>query len=123
MASDKTFRTVHGIVQFPPRDGEAGGKTVRNITVRQAGFKEQAIMVSGTLWPSHEAVVVNEGDVVTMEGSYTQNKGTKQDGTAVTYHNMSINRILVLGASVSGVKPDVENESTSDEPADDDIPF
>lgn len=122
--ADKVFRTIHGIVQFPPRDGEAGGKAVRNISVRNAGFKEQAVMVSATLWPSHAEVEVEEGDTVTLEGSYSQNKGTKQDGTAVTYHNISVTRISVNGGpAVAGVKSDVVNASEPDDVDPDDIPF
>lgn len=123
LIADKVYRVIHGIVQFEPKEGEAGGKAVRNIAVRQAGFKEQAIRVSATLWPSHAHVEVAEGDVVTLEGSYTQNKGEK-DGAVVTYHNISVSRILVLGNADAGVKTDTVNTSTTAaEPDDDDIPF
>jgi hypothetical protein len=116
------FRTVMGIVQFPPRDGEAGGKAVRNITVRQTGFGPTAVKVSATLWPSHEHVAVEEGSVVILEGKYKQNKGEK-DGETVTYHNLSVTRIAVLGQADSGKKVDVENETAAEPESDDDIPF
>jgi hypothetical protein len=74
IGSDKQYRVVSGIVQFPPRDGEAGGKAVRNISVRQAGFGPTAVTVSATLWPSHADVKVDQGDVVTLEGSYTRTR-------------------------------------------------
>ena len=123
MAAEKQFRTVIGIVQFEPKAGEAGGKAVRNIVVRQVGFKEQAIRVSATLWPSHAHVEVNEGDVVVLEGSYTQNKSTAQDGTPRTYHNMSVNKIAVLGKADSGARPDVEADGGAADADDDDVPF
>lgn len=119
----KEYRTVLGIVQFPPRDGEAGGKTVRNIVVRQNGFGPTAVLVSATIWPSHEGVQVGEGDVVILEGPYTQNKGTKQDGSPVTYHNLSVSKILVLGTTDAGDKPAVDNAPAADTADDDDIPF
>ena len=123
MATEKKFRVVHGIVQFPPRDGEAGGKTVRNVTVRQTGFKEQSLRISATLWPSHARVEVNEGDVVTFEGAYTPNPQTKEDGTKVIYHNISVLKWFRHGTADSGEKVDVENESSEDDATDDDIPF
>lgn len=121
--AEKQYRVVSGIVQFPPREGEAGGKPVRNISVRQAGFGPTAVTVSATLWPSHEDVKVEQGDVVTLEGSYQANKSTKQDGTPITYHNISVTRILVHGRAVEGVKPDTENAVVEDDASDDDIPF
>lgn len=123
MADD--FRTVTGIVQFPPREGEAGGKAVRNITVRQAGFGPTAVRVSATLWPSHAHIPVGEGDVVVIDGKYSQNKGQKDDGTSVTYHNLSVTRIAVLGKADAGKKVDVENSGSdvADDPDDTDIPF
>lgn len=117
------FRTVTGIVQFPPREGEAGGKSVRNITVRQAGFGPTAVNVSATLWPSFDHIPVAEGDVVMLDGKYTKNTGTKQDGTPVTYHNLSVTKFAVIGKADGGVKPETENTPAEDEVADDDIPF
>lgn len=111
MASEKTYRTVVGIVQFDPRDGEAAGKTVRNIVVNQAGFGPQAVRVSATLWPDHDHVKVRRGDVVVIEGSYTQAKKTKDDGEQATYHNLSVNRIAVLGRADDGAA----TETTSDD--------
>lgn len=112
-----------GTVEFPPREGEAGGKAVRNISVAQTGFKEQAVRISATLWPSHAHVAVAEGDVVVLRGSYTQNKKTKDDGTPVTYHNLSVVAIKNLGSMDSGVKPETENVPAAEDTPDDDIPF
>jgi hypothetical protein len=124
VASDKQYRTVQGIVEFPPKDGEAGGKTVRNICVSQTGFKEQAIRVYATLWPSHAGVAVEEGDVVTLRGSYVRNVKTT-DGETKTYHNLSVSGILVHGRIDTGVKPDTTSDDVAADAAasDDDIPF
>lgn len=123
MAAEKQYRTVVGIVQFEPREGEAGGKAVRNITVRQTGFGPTAPRVSATLWPSHAHVEVNEGDVVVVEGAYTQNKGTDKNENPITYHNLSVNKIAVLAKSDGGVQEGTTNTAAADEPADDDVPF
>jgi hypothetical protein len=110
---------VTGVVEFPPRDGEAGGKEVRNITISNGGFKEQAVRVYATLWPSHAGVAVEEGDVVTVKGSYTRN--TKEDKV---YHNLSVSGIFVHGRIDTGDKPETTSDnSAADDAADDDIPF
>ena len=122
MASEKQYRTVIGVVQFDPREGKAGGKDVRNITVRQAGFGPTAVRVSATLWPSHEHVDVEKGDVVILDGEYTKNETTNDEGQKRTYHNLSVNQIAVLGSVDLGQRPGVENAPDDDE-NDDDIPF
>lgn len=116
-----TYRTVVGIVQFPPREGEAAGKTVRNIRVNSAGFGQYAVPVSATLWPSHKDFAVEENDVVMLEGKYTKSNGKDKDGNPVTYHNISVARIAKIGEADPGTQPDVdENDATE---GDDDIPF
>jgi hypothetical protein len=120
----KTYRTFYGVVQFPPRDGEAGGKAVRNITIRTTGVKDQSIRVGATLWPSHAHVEVEEGDAVVVEGAFTVNKGEK-DGEPITYFNLSVSGILNLGPLDQGDEIPVEN-STANTPepvAEDDIPY
>lgn len=114
------YRTIVGIVQFPPREGEAAGKPVRNIRVNQNGFGPTAVPVSATLWPSHKDFAVAENDVVVLEGKYTKSSGTNKDGDPVTYHNISVARIAKIGEADPGQQPDVdENDATEDE----DIPF
>ena len=121
MSDVSQFRTVTGIIQFPPKDGNAGVKPVRNIAVRQTGFKDQGVRVSATLWPSHAHVAVEEGDVVMLDGKYSQNKTTGEDGTTRVFHNLSVTRIAVLGKSDAGTKAETVN--SQDDAADDDIPF
>jgi hypothetical protein len=116
------YRTIIGIVQFEPREAQAGGKDVRNITVRSVGVKEQSIRVSMTLWPSHEHVAVEEGDVVIAEGKFTVNKKDTDDGPK-TYFNLSVSKILVLGSADAGKKVETVNDDSSDNVDDDDIPF
>lgn len=123
--AEAVFRTVSGVVQFDPREGKAGDKDVRNITVRTAGFKDNSMKVGATLWPSHEHVAVEKGDFVVLEGKFSRNQGTNKDGEAVTYNNMSVTGILNLGALDTGSDEDRPSRSrAADEPeADDDIPF
>src|SRR4051794_30375099 len=120
MASD--YRTVIGIVQFDPREGEAAGKPVRNIVVNAAGFKEQAVRVSATIWPSHKDFAVKKNDVLVLEGKSSKANGDK-DGEPIVYHNLSVARIAKIGEADPGEKPDTDSNDVVDEPADDDIPF
>jgi len=130
LASDKIYRTVVGTVEFDPRDGEVAGKDVRNITVQAAGFKDNAIKVGATLWPSHANVKVAKGDFVVLKGSFKQNKSEKEDGTPVTYNNLSVSSILVLGQLDDGVRDDdspsdakVKDTTSTQLTDDEELPF
>lgn len=107
--SDVQYRTFIGIVQFDPVDREAAGKPVRNVTIRQVGMKDQAQLVSITLWPNHEAIKVEKGDIVIVDGKFAVNKGKDGEGNPKTYFNVSANAFAVLGKADYGV----ETESTS----------
>lgn len=117
------FRTVTGVIQFPPREGKANGKDVRNITVKQSGFGPTAVNVSATVWPSHEKVDLKVGQVVVLEGPYTQNKGTDKDGNERVYHNLSVTRLAVLGEVSEGARVGTVNTSDEPEEGDEEIPF
>lgn len=121
--AESQFRTLAGVVQFEPREGQAGGKEVRNIAIRTTGLKEQSMRVSATLWPSHEHVDVQKGDFVVLEGKFSRNKGTNKDGEEVVYNNLSVSSILVLGTLDDGAEIETTNAGRNDEPAEDDIPY
>lgn len=121
----KQYRVFTGIAQWDPRDGEAAGKKVRNVTIRAAGVKEQSILVSLTLWPSHAGVSVKQGDVVYAEGVFTRSTAEDQQGNTRTYNNLSVSRFLNIGAADAGSRDNAP--AASDEPdetdEDDDIPY
>lgn len=125
MASEKVYRSFIGIVQFDPREGQAGGKAVRNITIRNAGVKENSMRVSATLWPSHAHVAVEKGDVVFIEGSFERNTKTNSEtGEKVVYNNVSVSAIKNFGPADTGQEIEREDAAEPAEDADDDdIPF
>lgn len=126
MAAKKQYRTVFGVVQFEPKEGDAAGQTVRNIVVKQTGFGAQAVNVYATLWPKFDGIAVERGDVVALEGGYTSREGqNKTTGEDVTYHNISVTRFAVIGKMDEGSDEEVENKVSADaDPVDeDDIPF
>lgn len=73
--------------------GEAAGKTIRRFTIR--AFGSQAL-ISVTVWPDHEAVAINEGDLVFCDGKVTTNVSQKADGSSVTYINLSASALKVV---------------------------
>jgi hypothetical protein len=126
MASKKQWRTVSGVVQFEPKDGEAAGQKVRTVVVKQTGFGAQSVNTYCTLWPKHKAFVVDKGDFVVLEGSYTSRPGqNKTTGEDVTYHNISVTRIKNYGGLDEGEDEEVVNavDDDADPVNEDDIPF
>jgi hypothetical protein len=123
MADEKQYRTVFGIVQFDPREAKAAGKDVRNIVVRQTGFGPTAVRVSATLWPSFDHVKVEKGDIVILDGAYTRNETTGDDGEKRVFHNLSVNQIAVLGRVDFGERVSVENSGSGQMDDDEDLPF
>ncbi len=121
----KQYRVFTGIAQWDPREGEAAGKKVRNVTIRAAGVKEQSILVSLTLWPSHAHVDIAQGDAVVVEGVFTRSTSPDDQGNTRTYNNLSVSRLLKLGAADAGKRDDapaeVDEPDETDE--DDDIPY
>lgn len=103
---------------FEPRDAEAAGQQIRNITVSGV----DRLRYGATLWPSHAHVKVEQGDVVTLEGSYNQRTRTNDEtGETTKFHNISVTRIKIHGAADQGKKNETVN--TEPEASDDDIPF
>ena len=121
MAAAKQYRTIIGIVQFDVRDGEAAGKKVRNFVVNQAGFGAQAVRVYATLWPEHAAFELSKNDVVIFEGAYSSTQKQQDDGSATTYHNVSVSRIAKLATADAG--SDSAVEVVGSDVDEDDIPF
>ena len=122
---ERQYRVISGIVQFDPREAEAAGKKVRYVTVRQTGLREQAVLVSLTVWPSHADVPLAQGDVIFAEGVFTRKTTNDDQGNARTYNNLGVSRLLVLGNASQGVREDRQAvaEEPEEEPEEDDIPY
>lgn len=120
--AEDTYRSFIGFVKFDPRDGEAGGKQIRSFVIRNVGVKEQAMDVRATLWPSHDHVELAQGDLVAVEGKFNVNK-TKKDGEPITYFNLSVSNIVVLGEGDRGVREETANTGSSSDTDNDDEPY
>lgn len=94
----KQYATVVGFVQFPVEERSLpSGQKVRDVTVRPSGVDTP--LVRGTLWPEFDSVEVNEGDLIGIDGEYTERTGQNREGGSVTYRNVNIKKLAVISAA------------------------
>ena len=117
--SENTYRSFIGVVQFDPTDREVAGKDVRNVTIRATGLKDQAQLISITVWPSHAGVKIEKGDALIVDGKFQVNKGSDGEGNSKTYFNVSASRILNLGKTDPGVEVESTDAGGGDDDGDD----
>jgi len=112
------YITVAGIVQFDPRNRQAGDKQVRDIVIRAIGSNKN---FSITLWPEKANIPISKGDFVVADGKHSQSVGQNKAGEQVTYHNLSATTVIRIageGAAPMAAAPAAAATSTSD-----DFPF
>lgn len=115
MADKKnTWRTFVGTVQFDPSERDVNGKKVLNIGVRPSGVKDQSILVSATLWPSHKEYFsqIEKGTVVAIEGKFDVRRPSDPD--ANPYYNLSVTGLAILGKLDYGVRDDEPDDEPDD---------
>jgi hypothetical protein len=66
---------------------------------------------------------VGKGDFVVLEGKFSRNEGTNQQGDKVVYNNLSVTNILNLSTLDAGKEVETVNTDSADDVEDDDIPF
>jgi hypothetical protein len=125
LASEKTYRTIVGVVEFEPNESTtSSGQDIRSILVSQAGFGRSAIKVSATLWDSFRDIEVAKNDIVVLKGSFERNETTNKKGDKVVYNNLSVSSIFVLGSMDEGIRDDAApRASKAADEDDDDIPY
>lgn len=112
------YITVAGIVQFDPRNRQAGDKQVRDIVIRAIGSNKN---FSITLWPEKANIPISKGDFIVADGKHSQSVGQNKAGEQVTYHNLSATTVIRIageGAAPMAGAPAAAATSTSD-----DFPF
>jgi hypothetical protein len=119
--ADAVYRTLTGAIQFDPQEADVNGKDILRFSIRATGVKEQAQLVSCTLWPSHKESFskLKKGSIVMVEGKYSVNNGTKE-GNPVTYHNLSITGLAILGELDPGEREETTSTGGGDAAADED---
>ena len=99
----KTYLTFHGIVQFDPKERSTSAGDMREVAIRLCNHPDGR-MIQIALWNnSFSDVVINKGDEVVCDGSFTSRVHEKDDGTSTTYYNCTPTRISVR-PTVSGSK-------------------
>lgn len=118
MASD--YMDFVGTIQFDPETKDANGKKLRNVTIKSPSTQA---MVRLTIWENFGHVKLSVGDFVAGTGKYSKNEATKQDGTPVTYHNISVSRLCVLACEMPTRDEQVVNSGGAAKSVDEDCPF
>lgn len=112
------YVTIAGIVQFDPRQRQAGDKQVRDVVIRAIGSNKN---FSVTLWPEKANIPISKGDFLVCDGKHSQSVGQNKDGEQVTYNNLSATTVIrIAGEGVA-----TSNAPVASAPAatGDDFPF
>lgn len=91
------YMAVAGPIQFDVESKEVSGKQVREVTIKS--FTSQAL-VKITVWDGFAHVKLAKGDIIFADGKGSQNTVNKDDGTSVTYNNLSASKIAVITAEI-----------------------
>lgn len=111
------YITVAGIVQFDPRQRQAGDKQVRDIVIRAIGSNKN---FSITLWPEKANIPIAKGDFIVADGKHSQSAGQNKAGEQVTYHNLSATTVIRIAGEVGEA---LAPTATATAAASDDFPF
>lgn len=90
---------------------EVAQRTIRTFVIR-AMTPEQSL-INVTVWPDHAAVSINEGDLVAVEGKYTSRVVDKQDGSRVTYFDISASALVVIAQAPKAAREVVNQTQTN----------
>ena len=112
--SESEYRTAAGFIQFDPRQRPAGGKQVRNVTIRAIGSQNY---VDITVWPEHDDVALEKGMFIVADGKFSTNAGQDKDGNPRTYYNLSATNIAVLSPAPKRAREVVSGNAASTEKA------
>ena len=114
------YMTIAGIVQFDPRQRQAGDKQVRDVVVRAIGSNKN---FSITIWPEKASIPISKGDFLVCDGKYSSSVGQNKSGEQVTYNNLSANSIIRIAgdATVSSAAPTTATAAPA--ATGDDFPF
>jgi len=107
------YITIAGIVQFDPRQRQAGDKQVRDVVIRAIGSNKN---FSVTVWPEKANITINKGDFLVADGKYSSSAGQNKAGEQVTYHNLSATTIIRLaGEDAAPSAPKATTAASGDE--------
>jgi hypothetical protein len=112
------YVTIAGIVQFDPRQRQAGDKQVRDVVIRAIGSNKN---FSVTLWPEKANIPISKGDFLVCDGKHSQSVGQNKDGEQVTYNNLSATTVIRIAGE--GAAPSAPVTAAAPAATGDDFPF
>lgn len=112
------YVTIAGIVQFDPRQRQAGDKQVRDVVIRAIGSNKN---FSVTLWPEKANIPISKGDFLVCDGKHSQSVGQNKDGEQVTYNNLSATTVIRIPGEASAAP--VAAPASAPAATGDDFPF
>ena len=112
------YVTIAGIVQFDPRQRQAGDKQVRDVVIRAIGSNKN---FSVTLWPEKANIPISKGDFLVCDGKHSQSVGQNKDGEQVTYNNLSATTVIRIAGE--GAAPTAAPVASAPAATGDDFPF
>ena len=112
------YVTIAGIVQFDPRQRQAGDKQVRDVVIRAIGSNKN---FSVTLWPEKANIPISKGDFLVCDGKHSQSVGQNKDGEQVTYNNLSATTVIRIAGE--GAAPTAAPTASAPAATGDDFPF
>lgn len=111
--SNNTYRTVQGFVYSGPYERDAGSRKVRDVyvsvpspLVNEKGevTSQQDTKVRVTIWDSHDAVDVAEGDYIVANGKFEIYDKQDQSGDMVRSYSLSANKLRNFGSGLGEFK-------------------
>lgn len=109
------YAVVAGMIQFDPKEREANGQSVRDITIKALGTQK---LVRITVWPEFSGVALKKGDFVSVDGKYEVSMGQGTDGGQREYINVSATQLAVLPAATKAER-EVSNRPAAKAASDD----
>ena len=94
------YADLIGMIQFPIEpDKTANGQPIREAVIKAMNKDDK--LVRCTVWPNFAHVPLKQGDFLSVGGKASTGQGKpKEDGTIVTYYNLSVIRLAVIESAV-----------------------
>lgn len=113
------YASAAGFIQFDPREREANGQKVRDVSIRAFGGNKT---IRVTVWSEFGAVPLAKGDLIFVDGKFSTNQAQNKEGAMVTYFNLSAS-MLVRIPGAQKAERGVANTTTTAAPATEESPF
>lgn len=91
------YASAAGFIQFDVKTREVNGQTVRDVAIRAVGSQK---LISVTVWPEFDAVELERGDFIAVDGKFKQSLGQAPDGSPREYFNLSASALVKIAPAI-----------------------